>query len=163
MEIVYEVKVEVPFGSEGSIARKLKLKFIEERSGIDYYLKPKGDEILKLKRIDDGNNILYEVSFDGECFRIVCTNMSNSESDRLLAENPSAMVFERRTRIYVANDLGVNIEMEYFKQFPNRLFFEIVSDSREGTMNAKGKIMEKTGISGFINLTYDKLALEKEQ
>lgn len=39
MEVLYEAKVEVPIGSEGSMARRLKLRFIGEHNTVDYYLK----------------------------------------------------------------------------------------------------------------------------
>ena len=157
METIFEAKADIPFGSEHSVARKLNLEFVREHSDTDYYIKSDGETTTKIKRMDDGNSIIYEFSFDGSCLKMACTNISDNERDKLLAASRQVAVLKTRKRVYFSKELGVNIEIDYIEQLPKRLFLEIVDDDRDKVLNAKRRVGDKLGIINFLSVSYDKL------
>ncbi len=159
MELMYEIKAEVADGSEHAVARKIGLTFIKEYSDVDYYLSGGGMNSLKLKRINDGNNIVYELFFDGDCFNISSRNVGDSEAERLLHDDPPAATLERTKRVYYSKKFDVNMEFDYIKQLPKRLFIEIISVNKQRTMSATDYLEKNFPIKEFIDVPYDKLLL----
>jgi hypothetical protein len=154
-ETIFEAKYEIDANSEQAWAKKLGLEFEKAYEDTDYYLQSLEGAQLKLKSVG-GKTVLYEVVFEDGMFRIAGRQIDSEERQKILQNHPKEIEINRRKKVYLLKSLMVKVDFDYMKQFPDRLFLEIHSNSRWAVLQAKKHVAE-FGLKEVVTVPYNKL------
>lgn len=152
---LYEVKFEVS-ASESEIVEELGLQFDREYMDVDRYLESDSEKTLKIKALEDGELILYEILYDGDCFNIEGLQVTASDEAELYEENPVRSDLERTKRVYFWPGFEVKVDFDYIKQLKGRVFLEAHAKDKSVVLRAKDFLKEKGFVIKEITEPYDR-------